>query len=66
MDFEWFITGKCARTLFPPSFYYTHTEEEIQEAREQLRKRFYETLERMEQEEQTEQERANAERSARD
>ena len=64
MDYEWFITGKFIETLLPPSFYYTHTEEEIQDVREQARKRFYNKLDQLEKEE--EQERANAERSARD
>lgn len=30
MDKWWRITGKSGWSLFPPSFYHTHTEEEIE------------------------------------
>ncbi len=30
MDFEWQYYGRQCWQLFPPSFYYTHTKEEIQ------------------------------------
>lgn len=29
MDNRWYSSGKSGWSLFPPSFYYTHTEEEI-------------------------------------
>lgn len=29
MDEQWYLTGGNCFGLFPPSFYYTHTEEEI-------------------------------------
>lgn len=32
MDSMWRFTGGPANSLFPPSFYYTHTEEEINKA----------------------------------
>lgn len=32
MDSLWRFTGGPANSLFPPSFYYTHTEEEIKKA----------------------------------
>lgn len=30
MDRHWYETGASSWELFPPSFYYTHTEEEIE------------------------------------
>lgn len=30
MDEEWYLRGGACWGLFPPSFYYTHTEEEIE------------------------------------
>ena len=30
MDEEWRLSGRSCWSLFPPSFYYTHTEEEIE------------------------------------
>lgn len=37
MDREWRMTGRSSWSLFPPSFYATHTKEEIEKAeREQL------------------------------
>ncbi len=42
MDNMWYYTGADCWQLFPPSFYYTHTEEEI----ERIKK---ETIERLQQ-----------------
>ncbi|MEY8334880.1 hypothetical protein AALB53_17520 [Lachnospiraceae bacterium 47-T17] len=42
MDNMWYYTGAGCWQLFPPSFYYTHTEEEI----ERIKK---ETIERLQQ-----------------
>ena len=42
MDYQWKLRGRHVNKLFPPSFYYTHTSEEIQqitkETTESLRK----------------------------
>ena len=35
MDHEWYISGACGWQLFPPSFYYTHTPEEIERIRKE-------------------------------
>lgn len=35
MDKFWYEHGGCCFGLFPPSFYYTHTEEEIERIRKE-------------------------------
>ncbi len=37
MDLEWKLMGGLCFGLFPPSFYYTHTDEEIKLIIEELR-----------------------------
>ena len=39
MDEWWYYTGGSCWGLFPPSFYYTHTEEEIERITEETRAR---------------------------
>ena len=41
-------TDMCSWELFPPSFYRTHTEEEIKEATERTRERVMKLLEELE------------------
>lgn len=48
MDDEWFLSGRSCWELFPPSFYYTHTEEEVKRIKEETIKRLYEKIEKME------------------
>ncbi len=36
MDDEWFFRGGSCWELFPPSFYYTHTKQEIKRIKEEL------------------------------
>lgn len=48
MDDVWYYTGGSCWGLFPPSFYYTHTEEEIKRIKEDTIKRLYEMIEQME------------------
>lgn len=48
MDEVWYYTGGSCWGLFPPSFYYTHTEEEIKRIKEDTIKRLYEMIEQME------------------
>lgn len=36
---EWYYTGGSCWGLFPPSFYYTHTEEEIERITAETRER---------------------------
>ena len=48
MDFFADYTGMSSWMMFPPSFYYTHTEEEIAQAKAELRVKFYEKLEQLE------------------
>jgi hypothetical protein len=35
MDMAWYLTGQSSWSLFPPSFYATHTKEEITKAAEE-------------------------------
>lgn len=39
MDDWWYYTGASSWELFPPSFYYTHTEEEIERITAETRAR---------------------------
>ena len=39
MDEWWYYTGGSCWGLFPPSFYYTHTEEEIERITAETRER---------------------------
>ena len=39
MDDWWYYTGGSCWGLFPPSFYYTHTEEEIERITAETRER---------------------------
>ena len=43
MDNMWYYTGASCWQLYPPSFYYTHTEEEI----ERIKKETIEGLQQM-------------------
>lgn len=45
MDSMWRFTGGPANSLFPPSFYYTHTEEEINKAVDEALRPLEEILE---------------------
>lgn len=35
MDKWWYFCGGCCFGLFPPSVYYTHTEDEVEQIREE-------------------------------
>lgn len=39
MDDWWYYTGASTYELFPPSFYYTHTQEEIERITAEKKKR---------------------------
>ena len=45
MDDLWYLMGGSCWGLFPPSFYYTHTEDEIKRIEEETIKELYEMLE---------------------
>lgn len=47
MDNIWYETGGSCWGLFPPSFYYTHTEEEIERITEETIRRIEELIEEM-------------------
>jgi hypothetical protein len=47
MDAQWYDTGASSYQLFPPSFYYTHTEEEIQRITEETMEKIQLMLEEM-------------------
>ena len=48
MDDMWYLFGGSCWGLFPPSFYYTHTEDEIKRIEEETIKELYEMLEQLE------------------
>ena len=48
MDDMWYLMGGSCWGLFPPSFYYTHTEDEIKRIEEETIKELYEMLEQWE------------------
>lgn len=48
MDDWWYYTGGSCFGLFPPSFYYTHTEEEIKQITEETLGRIRALLEEFE------------------
>ena len=52
MDFFADYTGMSSWMLFPPSFYYTHTEEEIAQATAAVKAKVYAILDEWEREEQ--------------
>lgn len=45
MDKWWYFLGGGCFELFPPSFYYTHTEEEIEQISEETTARLYAIIE---------------------
>ncbi|MGN0325310.1 MAG: hypothetical protein ACI4DW_03290 [Lachnospiraceae bacterium] len=48
MDEQWYLTGGNCFGLFPPSFYYTHTEEEIKRITAEEIAKLREIIEQME------------------
>ena len=48
MDDRWYFMGGNCWGLFPPSFYYTHTEEEIKRIKEETIKKLYDMIEELE------------------
>lgn len=48
MDSMWHLTGASCFRLFPPSFYYTHTEEEIERILAETDKELQELLDMLE------------------
>ena len=48
MDDLWRDMGGSCWGLFPPSFYYTHTEDEIKRIKEETIKELYEMIEQLE------------------
>ena len=48
MDDLWRDMGGSCWGLFPPSFYYTHTEDEIKRIKDETIKELYEMLEQLE------------------
>lgn len=49
MDDVYYLTGQSCFSLFPPSFYYTHTPEEIERITQDEIRKIKELLEQMEQ-----------------
>ncbi len=47
MDWDWWSSGACHHALFPPSFYYTHTPEEIERIRAEKIKKIQEMIDQM-------------------
>lgn len=47
MDDWWYYTGASSWKLFPPSFYYTHTEEEIERITDETLERLRATIEKL-------------------
>lgn len=47
MDDWWYCTGGSCYGLFPPSFYYTHSEEEIDRIMEETRARIQVLIDEM-------------------
>ncbi len=47
MDDWWYYTGASTYELFPPSFYYTHTQEEIERITEEKKKRIQALIEQL-------------------
>lgn len=47
MDDWWYYTGGSCFGLFPPSFYYTHSEEEIDRIMEETRARIQALIDEM-------------------
>lgn len=48
MDNMWYLMGGSCFGLFPPSFYYTHTEEEIKQITEETLGDLYDMIEEYE------------------
>ena len=48
MDNMWYLTGTSSWELFPPSFYYTHTEDEIECITKETIERIKKMIEEME------------------
>lgn len=46
MDTLWWLMGGNCFGIFPPSFYYTHTEEEIKQAKEEILVMYQEFLDK--------------------
>lgn len=47
MDEWWYLTGRSGWGLFPPSFYYTHTEEEIERIRAETIERIQKLIDQL-------------------
>lgn len=47
MDDWWYNTGGSCWGLFPPSFYYTHTEEEIERITKETRARIQDMIDKL-------------------
>lgn len=50
MDYQWELVCYSCFNPFPPSFYYTHTEEEIERITEDMRNRLYALIEELQKE----------------
>ena len=50
MDDWWYFTGGNCFGLFPPSFYYTHTEEEVRRITDETLERLRSMIEKLEDE----------------
>lgn len=48
MDSLWYYSGASGWKLFPPSFYYTHTEEEIERITAEINARLQELIDQLE------------------
>lgn len=48
MDRMWYLTGRSSWELFPPSFYYTHTPEEIKKETAELMERVHKLIDELE------------------
>lgn len=48
MDDMWYLLGGNCWGLFPPSFYYTHTEDEVKRIKEETFKKLYDMIEQLE------------------
>lgn len=48
MDDMWYLLGGSCWGLFPPSFYYIHTEDEIKRIEEETIKKLYDMIEQLE------------------
>ncbi len=47
MDDWWYFTGASSYELFPPSFYYTHTQEEIERITKEKKEKIQEMIDKL-------------------